>query len=66
VTASCYQCRKPTSTPVPIGIIAQDAGTGGTVHACRTCVSRHHIVPMADWKYPGDGRPQYYPAPPTR
>lgn len=58
-------CRKPTSTPIPVGIAAQDTSSGGTTYACRTCAARHHIVPVDQWTGPGDGRPQFYPVVPT-
>lgn len=63
MNAHCAWCRESTREPVAVGIVGQDNSSGGTTYACPTCRWLNNLVPMADWKTPGDGRPQYYPAP---
>lgn len=61
MSAHCYQCRGTTGPLIPVGIVGQDNSAGGTIHACQGCRKANRLVPMADWKHVGDGRPQYYP-----
>ncbi|TKA01986.1 hypothetical protein [Actinacidiphila oryziradicis] len=62
MSACCYQCGGTDGALIPVGIVGQDNSAGGTIRACPACRKVNRLVPMADWKYIGDGRPQYYPA----
>lgn len=64
MNAHCAWCRESTREPIPVGIVGQDNSAGGTIHACPICRHLNNLIPMADWKHIGDGRPQYYPAQP--
>ena len=66
MTVTCSWCRKPTTTPVNVGIIAGDSGPGGTVHACPGCQAAHRILSLDQHPTDTDGRPRYEPRPTPR